>query len=394
MKFLLLPLLLIAQSVGASEFQDWLQRSLIEAKQGEVIELPAGSYKIDKQLNLVVDGVTIRGKGMDKTILSFKEQKQGAEGFSVTANNVTFEDFTVQDMKGDGIKVTRSKNITIRRMKIEWTNGPDVTNGGYGLYPVMCQNVLIEDSIVSGASDAGIYVGQSKNIIIRNNEAFHNVAGIEVENSVSADVYGNYVHDNTGGILVFDMPDLTIYGEKSRVYQNQIYHNNLSNFAPPTNSVGDVPAGTGVMITANRFVEVFDNDFRDNKTTHIILVSYMITGRDIDDEDYNPFVEGIYIYNNSYVNGGFDPEGGSSEISQDLIEVLRDSLGTPFPNIIYDGSFNPDILENGRTPSPLRICIEDQTSFINLDAFSSDSSPSTDLAPFACQLEKLPEVVL
>ena len=391
MKLLLLSIL-IAATVQAEDFQDKLQKLLIEARPGQVIEIPEGKFNINKQLNLMVDGVTIKGKGIDKSILSFKGQKQGAEGFSVTANNVTFEDFTVQDMKGDGIKITRSQGITIRRMKVEWTNGPDVTNGGYGLYPVMCKDVLIEDSIVSGASDAGIYVGQSKNIIIRNNEAFHNVAGIEVENSIDADVYDNYVHDNTGGILVFDMPDLTIYGEKSRVFRNRLYHNNLSNFAPSTNSVGDVPAGTGLMVTANRFVEVFENDFSQNKTSHIILVSYMITGRDIDDENYNPFPEGIFIYNNTYSEGGFDPEGGSSEISRDLIEVLRDSLPLPFPDIIYDGSFNTDILENGKIPKHLRICIKDKASFINLDAFSRDSSPSTDLIPFNCELEKLPEI--
>lgn len=394
MRKLLLCVLLIASSGYASDFQDKLQKQLIEAKPGEVIQLPEGTYNLTKQMNLTVDGVTIKGAGMDKTILSFKDQKQGAEGFSVTANNVTFSDFTVEDMKGDGIKITRSKGVNIKRMIIRWTEGPKVTNGGYGLYPVMCRDVLIEDSIVSGASDAGIYVGQSENIIIRNNEAFHNVAGIEVENSISADVYGNYVHDNTGGILVFDMPDLTIYGEKTRVFNNRIEHNNQANFAPGTNSVGDVPAGTGVMITANRYVEVFNNHFSKNQTSHIIMVSYMITGRDIDDEDYNPYPEGIYVYDNEYHDGGYDPQGGSSEMSQDLIEILRDALPLPFPDIMYDGSVNKEILQDGKLPSNLKICIQDKTRFINLDAFSSDPTPSTDLAPHNCELEKLPEIVI
>ena len=38
-------------------------------------------------------------------------------------------------------------------MRVEWsTSKPD--NGGYGLYPVMSDNVLVEDSVVKGASDA------------------------------------------------------------------------------------------------------------------------------------------------------------------------------------------------------------------------------------------------
>ena len=42
----------------------------------------------------------------------------------------------------------------------------------------------IEHCIAIGASDAGIYVGQSNNIIVRNCEVFQNVAGIEIENSI------------------------------------------------------------------------------------------------------------------------------------------------------------------------------------------------------------------
>lgn len=72
----------------------------------------------------------------------------------------------------------------------------------------MCTNVLIEGCTAIGASDAGIYVGQSKNIIVRNSRAYHNVAGIEIENSLMADVYDNESTENTGGVLVFDLPDL------------------------------------------------------------------------------------------------------------------------------------------------------------------------------------------
>src|SRR3546814_1516361 len=79
----------------------------------------------------------------------------------------------------------------MRRVRAEWTGGPSTDNGAYGLYPVQVDNVLIEDSVVKGASDAGIYVGQSTNIIVRNNRAEGNVAGIEIENSTGADVYGN-----------------------------------------------------------------------------------------------------------------------------------------------------------------------------------------------------------
>ena len=116
---------------------------------------------------------------------------------------------------------------------------------------------MIEHCIAIAASDAGIYVGQSEYIIVRYSEAFDNVAGIEIENSTRADVYGNNVHGNTGGILVFDLPDLPVKeGRLVRIFDNIIKNNNLENFAPEGNIVGKVPAGTGIMIMATEMVEV------------------------------------------------------------------------------------------------------------------------------------------
>ena len=40
------------------------------------------------------------------------------------------------------------------------------------LYPVQCKNVLIDGCVAIGASDAGIYVGQSQYVIVRNSKAY------------------------------------------------------------------------------------------------------------------------------------------------------------------------------------------------------------------------------
>ena len=170
------------------DFQKRLQEALITAKPGAVIELPEGKLAVDRTLSLTVDNVTLRGKGIDKTILSFKDQKSGAAGMQVNANGFTIEDLAIEDSKGDALKINGANGVTIRHVRAEWTNGPDEHNGSYGLYPVQCSNVLIEDSVAIGASDAGIYVGQSKHIIVRRNRAERNVAGIEIENSADADV--------------------------------------------------------------------------------------------------------------------------------------------------------------------------------------------------------------
>ncbi|MGI9289516.1 MAG: hypothetical protein ACR2P1_29380 [Pseudomonadales bacterium] len=81
---------------------------------------------------------------------------------------------------------------------------------------------------------------------------FYRVEGIEIENSTLADVYENRTTENTGGILVFDLPNLEVSGgERTRVYNNEVFDNNTANFAPEGNIVGQVPAGTGIVVMAN-----------------------------------------------------------------------------------------------------------------------------------------------
>ena len=246
------------------------QAALINAKPGDVIELGEGRFDFNSTLSLDVSHVTLRGKGPDKTILSFKNQGAGTggEGLLVTSkDDVTIADLAIEDARGDGIKTNGTKRIVFRNVRTEWTGGPKETNGGYGIYPVLCTDVLIEGCKVSGASDAGIYVGQSTNIIVRRNKVEKNVAGIEIENCTKADVYENVATDNSGGILVFTMPDLpTKDGRECRVFNNKVVANNHENFAPKGNIVASVPPGTGVMILANDEVEVFDNTIEKNQT--------------------------------------------------------------------------------------------------------------------------------
>src|SRR5215510_13184841 len=74
-------------SASPADYQKKLQEELITAKPGSVIEIPEGRFKFDKTLSLKVDKITIRGKGMKKTILSFHDQKAGSAGMLVKAND-------------------------------------------------------------------------------------------------------------------------------------------------------------------------------------------------------------------------------------------------------------------------------------------------------------------
>jgi parallel beta-helix repeat protein len=308
--------------------QERLQTALLDAKPGDTVEIGAGRFELTDGLSLDISGVTVRGMGADKSVLSFKGQKSAGEGLLVTSNDVVLRDFAVEDTRGDALKSKGSSRIVFANLRVEWTGEPKATNGAYGVYPVSSTDILIDNVRVSGASDAGIYVGQSKNIIVRNSLATGNVAGIEIENSFNADVYSNVAMHNTGGILVFDLPNLPQKGGNSiRIFSNRVTKNDTPNFAPPGNVVSQVPVGTGVMVMANSNVHVFNNLLGDNATANVFVVAYK---QKFDDPGYSPRVKNIVIRDNEHGRAGWAPGfvGGKE---------LAAAMGGTIAPIFWDG---------------------------------------------------------
>jgi len=317
-------------SPGPNAYES-LQEAMILMSPGDSILIKSGEYFFEDSLSLDIDNAVIRGEGLNATILNFKNQKSGAQGILVTSNKVVLRDFAVIDANGDAIKVIGADGIAMINLRTEWTGGPKSTNGAYGLYPVESKDVYIDGCIAIGASDAGIYVGQSKNIIVKNSQAMYNVAGIEIENSYYADVFNNKAQHNTGGILVFDLPDLPQQGgHHVRVFNNEITNNDTDNFAPEGNIVGEVPRGTGIIVQANSQVEIFQNNIGENDTVNIAVVSYQL---ETEDKDYYPHPSKIQIHNNSFGRSGFDPDLDTGDLSKILFSLSEGDM----PDIFWDG---------------------------------------------------------
>ena len=373
--------------------QDEIQEALILAEPGDTVLLSKGIYKLNHGLSLDVDNVSIKGAGMYETILDFSGQETGAQGLLITSDNVLMQDFAVENAKGDAIKSKGVKNISFIKVRTEWTNGPDSKNGAYGLYPVESIGVLIDGCVAIGASDAGVYVGQSEQIIVRNTRAEYNVAGIEIENSYHADVYNNIATNNTGGILIFDLPNLPKQGGKFvRVFQNKSFNNNTENFAPEGNIVGLVPSGTGLIIMANRNVEVFENSFDNNQTVHIAVVAGELESGD---ENYDPYPKGVQIHNNQFSNVGKNPDLSRGDLSPILVDIANGDM----PDIIWDGLLPVSQLLFGQ-PDNEKIIIEEvnETKFLDLDVFWYVAlpffhSPSRDKNEFKGSITNLPEIL-
>ena len=378
----------VGLSEGASATD--VQTALIQAQPGSTVAFGAGTFHLQSDLSLDIDNVTIIGAGMNDTTLSFKGQKTGAQGLYVTAkNSFAIRDIGIEDTKGDALKIEGTDGVRIERVRVEWTAGPNETNGSYGLYPVQCKNVLIDGALVRGASDAGVYVGQSDYIELRNNTAEQNVAGIEIENSTRADVHDNTATKNTGGILVFNLPGLQVQnGSVTRVFHNQVFDNNTTNFAPSGNIVGLVPTGTGMAVLAAHQVEIFDNDIHDHKSVNVGVISYIPTGKDDTDPNYDEYPTAISIHDNR-ISGVSDMPTGM------LGALLISALGEIYPNgpfivpdIAWDGVLDP----NRTYTDADRICISGNgdADFINLAwPLNMGEVPSVDMSPHACTLPAL-----
>ena len=370
--------------------QERVQEALILLQEGDTLIIKSGYYQFEDGLSLDVDGVIVKGEGIDSTILDFKNQKSGAQGLLVTSDKVTLRDFSILDAKGDALKVIGAKGIKMINLKTEWTDGPKSTNGAYGFYPVESEDVLIDGCIAIGASDAGIYVGQSKNIIVRNSTAQYNVAGIEIENSYYADVYNNLASHNTGGILIFDLPDLPQQGgHHIRVFNNKSINNDTDNFAPEGIIVGEVPRGTGIIVMANSDVEIFNNQMSGNGTVNLSIVSY---GDKTDDKNYYPHPRRIQVHSNTYGSSGFDPDLETGDLAKALYEISKGNM----PDIFWDGVLPTSQIFFGQPRKDRLVINEKDASFLTIKPIKYllgfPNPTSTNKERFSGEISSLKEI--
>ena len=433
-------------AAGATESE--ISAAFVTATPNSTIAFAAGTFSFTNSLNLAnVAGVTIRGAGTDakkQTVLDFSTVVGSGEGIVAdTTDSLLFVDFIARDTKGNGIKVINSDGVTWRNVKTLWTNPDGHEHGAYGLYPVQSHNVLIESCEVAGAADAGVYVGQSDHIIVRNNDVHDNVAGIEIENSSYADVHDNMAHDNVGGILIFNMPDLEINeGGWNHVYNNTIANNNTVNFARRGSSVARVPGGTGAFVLAGHDVEVDHNTFSGNNAAAFSIVSYAITG-DARLADPSSLEYGygaklwparVYVHDNTFTNNGNDatvatpadcPDPTAADAAADCPDPVAWELGAMLAasgmyvtgtgyvaSIVYDGIADAgatDATWGGTAANPMNICLANNGTVDFLNLHFDQSGPllfmneqqqgleamSTDASSYSsCTLPALPPIAV
>ena len=340
-----------------------LREALLDAEPGDRLCLTEGEYIIKRQLDIDRPGVTLIGVGREATMLDYSQATAGgARGVYITGDDVTLQGLTVAHTQGDAVEANTVRNIVFRDVGVYWDcecvegNAASCTpcsqNGAYGLYPVKATGVIIDNCYAYGAADAGIYVGQSKYVLVKDSVAEMNFAGIEIENTTDAEVVDNVAFDNTAGILIFNLPGPEIQGgERTLAHRNEVYENNTPNFARVGSIVSQTPPGTGFMILASDYNEIRNNEIRDNISHGVLIVNYLdLLGSDGKaNPNFNLVSMGNWIHTNNFVGNGVTPKAFSQLVKLYLGGIER------MPDVVYDGceaelepdeEFAPNCMQN------------------------------------------------
>ena len=349
---------------------------LTEDPNGKTISFGPGTYNFSNTIPLAdIENLTIKGSGINETYFDFSNSAStSGEGIAaVDCSNLLFCGFTIQNTNGgNGITARNITGLRFDGVGVVWAEtSPD--NGAYGIYPVESDDVIVENCYTQAAVDAGIYSGQNQRVIMRNNVMTLNVFGMEAENNVDVEIYGNEFTRNTTGLLVYDLAGVSRIksGSNCKVYNNTFTDNNQSNFAELGSGLAaDVPPGFGILYSSTSALEITNNTFVDNECGAIIGVAYFLVDFNFDPNEDSLFTflnEDIYIHDNSYSSGGgiFNISGILDRPAGPLVWYTFALNGNVRPDIFLD---QQDYTAAGAPYAGTRAIIEESSDVILLEA--------------------------
>lgn len=248
--------------------------------------------------------------------------------FGSDLDDLLFQSLVVEGWTGDGIFVTGAERVTFRDIIGDGGVG-DETSSRYAVFPVNSTGVLIETCDVRDVSDAGIYVGQSSDIVTRFSRIGTTVAGIEFENSANGVAHNNYASGNTAGMLVFLDGNLPVqFSENHRVAHNVFVDNNGPNYG--SGSVAGVPVGTGILAISDDNGVYEYNVITGNDSFGFGLVDQVVAQFNVSPDTEDIKATGGTVRNNVVTGNGGNPDS-EAPFPGDILMVLQGQFppGTP-----------------------------------------------------------------
>lgn len=315
-----------------------IQSAIDAAAVGTIIFIKSGTYS--EAVHVEKPGIQLIGMNEGGRAVIIQNPGTEENGIEVTSNGAGFvlKNVTVQNFKENGVLLTGVDNFILDHVTA-------INNKEYGLFPVFCHHGVIKYCSATGSSDTGIYVGQSTDISVQYNVAFANVSGFEIENCTNVEASFNESYDNTGGLLVFLLPGLTVKTASAiSVIKNYIHDNNRPNFSTPAGGFEFfVPTGSGILVVGADNTTIQKNRISHNNFVGVATVSTLIIGSlaGLPAEafaDIEPNPDGTRITENTLTqNGSAAPAG----LPLPAADFLWDGSGTNncWSNNVYTTSF-------------------------------------------------------
>ena len=254
------------------------------------------------------------------------------DGFSLSG-------FTVRGFAVDGVHLACVDGFSL-------TNNVADGNGVYGFFPVVSHNgVVSNNEVMNTATDAAIYIGQSDNVLIKDNRVHDNLLGVEVENSRNCAVIANEIYSNTFGLFVDLLPFLEQNTQETTLVAfNHIQDNNRPNTGEPGDPLAALPPGIGILLLGADNTTVTANAVTGNQYVGVGVASFCLAlalqGQPCAGLDIEPNPDGNRIVGNIVRGNGTVP------IPNPLLDSLRADLawdGTGIGNCWKSNTFGTSV---------------------------------------------------
>ncbi len=265
---------------SAQEFEQQLLEIFSELEDGDSIALPAGHFSFSSSLQIVAKRITVRGRGAAQTLLDFSEQTSGAQALLVRGWDIELSGFSILHPAGDGLVVRNSARVNLSDIRIDMTRKDKGTAGAYAIYPVSSRHITMDNIEATGASDAGIYLGQTMFASIKNSKAYGNVTGLNIENSMFVLVDNNQLYRNSIGAFISSLPDMIYPSSKNILLRNNFYYeNNIKNFANEGALVRQLGSGVGLELIAVKDLWMENQIFKSHMRGDVVIAGYQHLSR-------------------------------------------------------------------------------------------------------------------
>ena len=285
-------------SAGAAEHRvaagGSIQAAVNKAQPGDTVVVAPGRYT--QSVYIDKPRITLRGERRGEQRALLDGEMKLNDGIISSGHSTVIESFHVRGYKGNGIMTQGANNFKILNNRVE--------GAFYGIFPQFGTNGLVKGNTVTGAEDAGIYVGMSDNIELLENTCSKNVMGFEFENTRNALAAHNHVHDNTTGIALTIVPGLPVKDAARLIIRdNRIENNNLPNFAPKSSIASQVPSGVGILVVGPDKVSIENNTIVGHDNTGVFVADLTTFGLATDPR-VDPYTDEVHVLRNTFKNNG------------------------------------------------------------------------------------------